>query len=144
MGKIRYETPDGWCEVNAAPSSVCFTDSKPPRMPLGGNSARKARNRKQVAPLDFRKFLPEYSENQKWAAHNMLRPSSVNSVDSFPPRGSHEVADNFCRRKFYSLKFSAGKGKPVSKAIFFKIYIIGGNPLRNTRWVSYILSSLRA
>ena len=33
--------------------------------------------RKQVAPLDFQKFLPEYLVNQKWATHNMLRPSSV-------------------------------------------------------------------
>ena len=33
------------------PSSVGFADSNPPRLPLGGNSARKARNRKQVAPL---------------------------------------------------------------------------------------------
>ena len=24
------------------------------------------------------------------------RPSSVNFVDSFPPRGSREAADNFC------------------------------------------------
>ena len=24
------------------------------------------------------------------------RPSSVNEVDSFPPRGSREAADNFC------------------------------------------------
>ena len=32
-------------------SSVNAVDSKPPRLPLGGNSARKARNRKQVAPL---------------------------------------------------------------------------------------------
>ena len=34
----------------------------------------KETNRKQVAPLDLQKFLPEYSENQKWATHNMLRP----------------------------------------------------------------------
>ena len=32
-------------------SSVNFVDGKPPKLPLGGNSARKARNRKQVAPL---------------------------------------------------------------------------------------------
>ena len=36
----------------------------------------KETNRKQVAPLDLQKFLSEYSENQKWTAHNMLRPSS--------------------------------------------------------------------
>ena len=28
---------------------------------------------------------------------NKVRPSSVNYVDSFPPRGSLEAADNFCR-----------------------------------------------
>ncbi len=61
--------------------------------------------RKQVAPLDFQKFLPKYSENQKWAAHSMLRPlifrnsfrniqkiknrlrrSSVAKSDTKPPR----------------------------------------------------------
>ena len=25
-------------------------------------------------PINFQKFLPEYSENQKWTAQNMLRP----------------------------------------------------------------------
>ena len=53
-----------------------------------GKSARKARNRKQAAPLDLQKFLPKYSENQKWATHKMLRPSSPRFAQSFPPGGS--------------------------------------------------------
>ena len=49
-------------------SLVDFVGGKPPRLPLSGNSASEARNRKQVAPLDCLKFFPKYSENQKWAA----------------------------------------------------------------------------
>ncbi len=74
-------------ENKLRPSSVGFADSNPPRLPLGGNSARKTRNRKQVAPLDFQKFLPEYLVNQKWATHNMLRPSSVCYRRHLPPGG---------------------------------------------------------
>ena len=33
-------------------------------------------------------FYQKYSENQKLATHNMLRPSSVAFSDSFPPGGS--------------------------------------------------------
>ena len=53
----------------------------------------KETNRKQVAPLALQKFLSEYSEYQKWAAHNMLRPSSVQSfaLYTFPPRGRLEI-----------------------------------------------------
>ena len=54
--------------------------------------------------LIFQKFLPEYSEDQKWAAHNMLRPSFVavrrhqaaeiafgwQLGEKSPPRGSRE------------------------------------------------------
>ena len=66
------------------------------------------------------------TRREKQEVENKLRPSSVNSVDSFPPRGSHEVADNFCRRKFYSLKFSAGKGKPL-RWTFFRIFALSKN-----------------
>ena len=37
---------------------------------------------KQVAPLDFQKFLPKYSENQKWATP-LIRPPFG---DTKPPR----------------------------------------------------------
>ena len=54
----------------------------------GYEIGRQISDRKQAAPIDLQKFLPKYSENQKWATHNMLRPSSVRFTDSFPPRGS--------------------------------------------------------
>ena len=43
---------------------------------------------------------------------NKLRPSSVNYVDSFPPRGSldGEKASNFCRRKFCKQNFMQARG----------------------------------
>ena len=91
-------------------SSVNAVDSKPPRLPLGGNSARKARNRKQVAPLDFQKFLPEYLDNQKWAA-----PLITALRAELPPGGKPiKEADNFCR---FLRQQKQGKGKPISKAI---------------------------
>ena len=60
-------------------SSVNAVDSKPPRLPLGGNSARKARNRKQVAPL-----------------------ITAATRQSFPPGGSLEEAEilNLCDLQF--------------------------------------------
>ena len=77
----------------AAPSSVNFVDSIPPK----GKACNKASNFvdredtnnsfKLMRPLIFQKFLPEYSENQKWAAHNMLRPSFVAVRRHFPPKG---------------------------------------------------------
>ena len=33
------------------------------------------------------KFFPKYSDNQKWVAHNMLRPSSVAIRRQLPPEG---------------------------------------------------------
>ena len=53
----------------------------------GYEIGRQISDRKQAAPLDLQKFLPKYSENQKWAAHNMLRPSSPRFAQSFPPEG---------------------------------------------------------
>ena len=43
----------------------------------------------KLRPLAFKNFLSKYSENQKWAAQNMLRPSSVQSsaLSTFPPGG---------------------------------------------------------
>ncbi len=103
-------------------SSVNAVDSKPPRLPLGGNSARKARNRKQVAPLDFQKFLPKYSENQKWAAPLDFQKFLPEYLDNqkwaaplitalraeLPPGGKPiKEADNFC--EFFRQKKEQGE-----------------------------------
>ena len=100
------------------PSSVNFVDTFPPggrlyqrhifkisnglrqsvtkrAMPAPGG--RLLDSRKQVTPLDFQKFLPEYLENQKWASHKMLRPSSVQSfaLSTFPPGGRLNQRQSF-------------------------------------------------
>ena len=78
----------------------------------GYEIGRQISDRKQVAPLDLQKFLPKYSENQKWATHNMLRPSSVRFTDSFPPRGSL-----FQRQKLTFGRFNTG-------LLFFQLPLI--------------------
>ena len=50
----------------------------------------------KLRPLIFRNFFRNIQKIKNELRINMLRPSSVNFVDSFPPRGSHEVGDNFC------------------------------------------------
>ena len=69
---------------------LCFV-----HLPPKGKACNKASNfvdreatnnrLKLKRPLIFQKFLPEYSENQKCAAHNMLRPSFVAVRRHFPP-----------------------------------------------------------
>ena len=55
---------------------------------------------KLMRPLIFQKFLPEYSENQKCAAHNMLRPSFVAVRRHLPPKGKAcNKASNFVDRE---------------------------------------------
>ena len=71
---------------------LCFV-----HLPPEGKACNKASNfvdredtnngSKLKRPLIFQKFLPEYSENQKCAAHNMLRPSFVAVRRHFPPKG---------------------------------------------------------
>ena len=111
-------------------------------------------NQKCAAPLDFRKFLPKYSENKKWAAHNMLRPlifgnffrniqkiknglrpSSVGCADSFPPRGSLDVRKGFPFLPIFALsKMRQGEAAKRKKQILCrKSYcpLIFGNFYRN-------------
>ena len=45
-------------------------------------------------------------------------PSSPCFARSFPPRGSHEVADNFCRRKFCEQNFMQARGGTKWLTIF--------------------------
>ena len=88
---------------------------------MGGNSARKARNRKQVTPLDFQKFLPEYLVNQKWATHNMLRPSSVCYRRHLPPRGEGYIKGNYlkiqtvCNNSFVKLPLIRRRSATASR-----------------------------
>ena len=68
-------------------SLVNFVGGKPPRLPLSGNSASEARNRKQVAPLDLQKFLSKYSEDQKCATHKYVAPLITALRAELPPEG---------------------------------------------------------
>ena len=100
---------------------LCFV-----HLPPKGKACNKASNfvdredtnnsSKLMRPLIFQKFLPEYSENQKCAAHNMLRPSFVAVRRHFPPKGKAcNKASNFVDREATnnSLKLKRPSSPPL-------------------------------
>ena len=63
-------------------------------------------------PLDFRKFLPEYSENQKWATPLIRLLSQTPS-----PRGEgSERGGYFNFKRRVTVRYETGDARPGGKA----------------------------
>ena len=86
ISRLRRQLPPEGKPVSKAISKAIRKHAAP--LDLQKFLPKYSENQKWAAPLDLRKFLPKYSEYQKWATQNMLRPSSVGFADSFPPGGS--------------------------------------------------------
>ena len=114
------------------PSSPCFARSFPPSGSLGkikkfeSTSIVCLRRHFPRYRRFFRAFLSQEKKRKRGKQECGLSikrlfeknagmlfgcPSSPCFARSFPPRGSHEVADNFCRRKFCEQNFMQARGR---------------------------------